>query len=257
MAPFTTVRVRNLRYFVALHAAYMARRAKYVGLKPHEGSFDLRCLPLELQLENFYLLVVHDAGQEVIAFAQQTLQDLLEEMHLPLLSRVRGFLTRERFEVAVLTDKQQVVPGLWIASTQAVMDQFARDKDDPPKFRRCFVCCKKAQEETAPVRESDDSIDLDVDDEHKIDLYALVHRLQEKKAECGTLVVYCNTGISLSGTICVAYVMLTHYLPLEEALAVVRAARKLVEPSRTLYSALRRMDASRNFNPDKINLFAT
>ncbi|RHY54949.1 hypothetical protein DYB28_003020 [Aphanomyces astaci] len=256
MESYTAIQTRALRYFVALHAAYMQKRGMSLGgddASPHGAPFDLRCPSFELHLENFYLLAVHKAADEVVADAERDLHEVMAEEKLSLLPSVRSFITRERFDVAVHTDKQQVVPGMWLTSALSLHAMLELDETSPPKFRRTLVCCTKR--EPAPLLESDGTIDLMVDDEHTIDFALIVKRLRERKAVCPYMIVYCDSGISLSGAVCIAYIMATHFLPLDAAMAVVRAARRLVEPSDVLLSSLQVYASKLKLDVDSVDLF--
>ncbi|RHY34435.1 hypothetical protein DYB32_001342 [Aphanomyces invadans] len=253
----TAAQTRHLRYFVALHAAYMQKRGKGIGGRsegtfPHGAPFDLRSQAFELHLENLYHLVVHAAAEGVIAAAERDLTIVMVDEKLSLLPSVRSYITRERYDIAVNTDKQQVAPGLWLTSTLSLQRLLALDESSPPKFRRTLVCCTKR--EPGPLLESDDTLDLMVEDEGTIDFTAIVARLHEKKADRPCMIVHCDSGTSLSGAVCIAYVMATHFLPLDAAIAVVQAARRLVEPSAALIASLRAFAAKLNLDVD-VDLF--
>ncbi|CAK4649213.1 unnamed protein product [Aphanomyces euteiches] len=224
------LQVRNLRFYVAIHAAYMRQRARSVGVSPESMQFDLRHPHLELHLENYYMMVMHQSCQEFIAHAQYDLLQLIKDEKLQLLSQVRSYAKREHVKIALATDMQQAVPGIWITSAAAVDRLLARNQESPPKFRRCFVCCTK--QKSLPLLQSDDSLDLMLENEETIDLASTVQLLIEKH-------------ISYNGAVCIAFVMKVHLLPLDAATAVVRAARMLVEPSRELYKALRAFEEKR------------
>ncbi|CAK4848758.1 unnamed protein product [Aphanomyces euteiches] len=206
------LQVRNLRFYVAIHAAYMRQRARSVGVSPESMQFDLRHPHLELHLENYYMMVTHQSCQEFIAHAQYDLLQLIKDEKLQLLSQVRSYAKREHVKIALATDMQQAVPGIWITSAAAVDRLLARNQESPPKFRRCFVCCTK--QKSLPLLQSDDSLDLMLENEETIDLASTVQRLIEKH-------------ISYNGAVCIAFVMKVHLLPLDAATAVVRAARML------------------------------
>ncbi|CAK4102645.1 unnamed protein product [Aphanomyces euteiches] len=247
------LQVRNLRFYVAIHAAYMRQRARSVGVSPESMQFDLRHPHLELHLENYYMMVTHQSCQEFIAHAQYDLLQLIKDEKLQLLSQVRSYAKREHVKIALATDMQQAVPGIWITSAAAVDRLLARNQESPPKFRRCFVCCTK--QKSLPLLQSDDSLDLMLENEETIDLASTVQRLIEKHISYKYIVLYCDNGYRLSGAVCIAFVMKVHLLPLDAATAVVRAARMLVEPSRELYKALRAFEESLKLDLDNPTLF--
>ncbi|KAH9106540.1 hypothetical protein LEN26_011476 [Aphanomyces euteiches] len=247
------LQVRNLRFYVAIHAAYMRQRARSVGVSPESMQFDLRHPHLELHLENYYMMVMHQSCQEFIAHAQYDLLQLIKDEKLQLLSQVRSYAKREHVKIALATDMQQAVPGIWITSAAAVDRLLARNQESPPKFRRCFVCCTK--QKSLPLLQSDDSLDLMLENEETIDLASTVQLLIEKHISYKYIVLYCDNGYRLSGAVCIAFVMKVHLLPLDAATAVVRAARMLVEPSRELYKALRAFEESLKLDLDNPTLF--
>ncbi|CAK4707831.1 unnamed protein product [Aphanomyces euteiches] len=247
------LQVRNLRFYVAIHAAYMRQRARSVGVSPESMQFDLRHPHLELHLENYYMMVMHQSCQEFIAHAQYDLLQLIKDEKLQLLSQVRSYAKREHVKIALATDMQQAVPGIWITSAAAVDRLLARNQESPPKFRRCFVCCTK--QKSLPLLQSDDSLDLMLENEETIDLASTVQLLIEKHISYKYTVLYCDNGYRLSGAVCIAFVMKVHLLPLDAATAVVRAARMLVEPSRELYKALRAFEESLKLDLDNPTLF--
>ncbi|EQC37491.1 hypothetical protein SDRG_05094 [Saprolegnia diclina VS20] len=247
----TVVRVRSLRFFIALYAAYTRYRHR---LTSPSNPLDFRHLELEEQLENLYLFVVYapHVGDDVLANVQAALLDLLSELRLPLLSSVHSYVRRERISVAIASDKQQVAPGLFIGSSLALLSSLS---DDAP-FSRGFVAATARALDGIEVATTarDTLLRLDLD-KVNLDAMASVNLLNEQLALHATVLVFCETGVAFSGAVCIAYLMHTCRLPYEAALAVVRAARGLVEPTPALRDVLTAFEVDLALSSEAPQLF--
>ncbi|GFY50954.1 dual specificity protein phosphatase 4 [Trichonephila inaurata madagascariensis] len=58
-----------------------------------------------------------------------------------------------------------------------------------------------------------------------------IHFIDQVKAQNGKVLVHCQAGISRSATICIAYLMATKRLRMEEAYKYVKSRRKIVSPN--------------------------
>ncbi|KDO18704.1 hypothetical protein SPRG_15985 [Saprolegnia parasitica CBS 223.65] len=238
----TVVRVRSLRFFVALYAAYARYRYR---LASSSSPLDFRHIQLEEQLENLYLLVVYapHVGDDVLANVQAGLLELLSELRLPLLSSVHSYVWRERISVAIASDKQQVAPGLFIGSSLA----FLSSQSHVAAFSRGFVAVTTNALDGVEVATTarDSLVRLELD-KVGLDAIASVDLLRKTLAVHATVLVFCETGVAFSGAVCIAYLMHTFRLPYEAALLV---------PTPALRDVLTAFEASLTLTSETPQLF--
>ncbi|PRD21783.1 UNVERIFIED_CONTAM: Dusp4 [Trichonephila clavipes] len=60
---------------------------------------------------------------------------------------------------------------------------------------------------------------------------SILNQTNQVKAQNGKVLVHCQAGISRSATICIAYLMATKRLRMEEAYKYVKSRRKIVSPN--------------------------
>ncbi|OQR96338.1 hypothetical protein ACHHYP_16019 [Achlya hypogyna] len=250
------VRVRSLRFFIALYTAY-ARYRRNIGGNGLANAFELRHVEFEEQLENLYLLVVHApcVGDEVLATVQAALIEIMRELRLHFFSSMRSYITRERVSIAVASDKQQVTPGLWIGSTISFADMLVEAGKFPRHFLAVSSTATGDSSFMGQLGPQDTFETLSMDKTETIDWAALVSLVSEKLDKGNTVLVFCETGVSWSGAVCIAFVMKMYFLPYPDAVAVVQAARRFVEPAPPLDASLRAYAGTITVNADTIQLF--
>eukprot|EP00753_Platysulcus_tardus_P015869 PLAT5321.2.p1 GENE.PLAT5321.2~~PLAT5321.2.p1 ORF type:complete len:268 (-),score=14.82 PLAT5321.2:72-875(-) len=142
-----------------------------------------------------------------------------------LLKRIAGF-----------AEMQEVVAGVWIGPQRAAGKVAALEaagithvltaNGQPPRL----LLAMAARKMTALQ-----NLVLELDDEPEEDIASTfptaIAFIQKALAEGGGVLVHCTAGISRSCTIVCAYLMATQRISVEEALHVVRSARKWVKPN--------------------------
>jgi len=143
-----------------------------------------------------------------------------------------GFITSQ-----IYRECQEIIPGLFIGSEWS-----ARDLDQlHEKQISHIVTLTNLAQATFPLNFH--YLKIDIEDSASSKLYLWFPKCNEfiDRAICeeqGRVLVHCEQGLSRSATICIAYCMGKYRLGYEDARALVRRARPIIEPNEGFVSQL-------------------
>ncbi|GMF31683.1 unnamed protein product [Phytophthora lilii] len=257
-------RMLNLRFCIAYQEAAMLLREV-----DDDSDAAWRRKMFRAELANFHQLVVHDVTHEqVMAHARASLRLAWQSCDQPVAASENwARISPEDVEVGVTNDLQLVAPGVWIGSSDTLAFPDLLDE----RNIQHTVYCSSTLQDTRLIHE--DAKISPPRSHHVVELFDLPRQQFEdanrdqlvvlSASSCselrgianslssllGTpcqhaLLLYCDSGISTSIATCAALLMARFDLPLELAMALLRAARRDILPSSHLHLQLQQLDCN-------------